>query len=137
MKKTILDQPSAQDLLSTMLYQAILEAEKKLGRTPSKEEILDHLFSGERSDPEARELARLLDHLMGRLLANWSAMIAVERTVAGAVVQLTIPESSVPKALAPVSSCKGTCVASDTVSVTLARSKPWIVPRLQARFWPL
>ena len=47
------------------------------------------------------------------------------------------PALSVAKASAPVSSCKIEELASETVIVTLAQSSASIVPRLQARFWPL
>src|SRR6516165_2826439 len=58
------------------------------------------------------------------------------RVAAGAVFE-TAPASSVAKTCAPESSCAGIGLARVTVNVTLARSYPLIVPRLQARCWPL
>jgi hypothetical protein len=54
------------------------------------------------------------------------------RSTAAGVAARTAPASSVANAWAPVSSCRGTVVGRETVSVTLVRSKPPRVPRLQA-----
>lgn len=67
-----------QDFLVSMLIYAILETETKLRRPPTKEEILDHLFSKARSDPEARELERRLDRLLSSLLDEWAELDELE-----------------------------------------------------------
>ncbi len=59
------------------------------------------------------------------------------RSVAAGVEFVTEAPSSMAKAWAPVSSCNGMVLGREMVSVTVARSKPWMVPRLKANFWPL
>ena len=63
-----------KDLLVSMLIYAILETESALRRTPTKAEILDHLFSETRFDPDSRDLARRLDRHLESLLEDWEQM---------------------------------------------------------------
>ncbi len=57
--------------------------------------------------------------------------------VAAGVAAMTGAPSRMANADAPESSCIGIGFASATNTLTLARSKPPMVPRLQARFCPL
>ena len=63
-----------KDLLISTLIHAISELETRLLRDPSKEEVLDYLFSSERDDPEAIALEEKLDPVLATLLADWAAM---------------------------------------------------------------
>ena len=67
-----------KDLLISMIIHAILEAETRLKRPPTKAEILDELFSPTRGDPEARDLERKLDRMITSLMSEWAELDEVE-----------------------------------------------------------
>ncbi len=54
-------------LISMMIY-AVEELERRKRRVPTREEVLDYLFSEARHDPEARDLERRLSRLLDELL---------------------------------------------------------------------
>jgi hypothetical protein len=63
-----------KDILISMLIHAIVELEERLRRNPTKNEVLDYLFSKERDDFEALALSKKLSRILATLLDDWAAM---------------------------------------------------------------
>ncbi len=66
--------PTDEELLLSMLFHAMIETEAELHRTPTKEEVLDHLFSECRDDPEALDLEYRLQGVIARVFDDWAEM---------------------------------------------------------------